>query len=910
MDLLNFVLLGIASGTLYALIAQGLVLVYRGSGILNFAQGGFVMVGAYAYYQATAKWGLPLWLGVVIAIVVGMALGVLVQIVVLRRMQKSSALLRVIATLAVLTVLVSLATLIYSSELRSVDSLLPTRPVKVLPDVSIGLDRVILFFIGLALTVALWWVYRRTRFGRATSAVAENELVAASLGHSPARIATVNWAIGAGISGLAGALIAPITYLQPLALAMFIIPALAVGLVANFSSFPILFAAAIGLGAVESVMARYITAPGWSASVPFLVVVLVMVLRGRGIPLRSHVLDRLPDVGSGRLRRLPVLITTAVMALLMFNLFTSPWINAFVVTFGFAIICLSIVVVTGYAGQLSLVQYVLAGLGALVAALLAAHHGWPFLLAVVAAVIVTGLVGTVVALPALRTRGIDLAVVTLGLGVVIYNLLLNNAEISGGTSGIRVPSPTIFGWNVSGLLYPARYGVFALALLTLSGLAVLNIRRGASGRRMLAVRSNERAAAALGVSVFGAKLVAFAIAAGIAALGGIVLAFRSASAVAMNFDTYSSILVIAMTVVGGVGYVGGGVMGGGLMPSGVGTEVFAKVEGIDSWLPLVSGLLLIFMLVTQPSGLWQVNVDAGKRVFAAGRRLFVKDGHVHAESADLDVSDVQVVPVEPKRLEVDRVRVRFGNVVAVSDATFTIEPGTVHGLIGPNGAGKTTVIDAVSGFVRCESGSVTLAGQDVTKLAPQRRLAAGLGRSFQSLELFEDLTIRENLAIACEEWSPLKYASDIVRPGKIGLTGPALAAAIEFDLIEELDLKPGRLSMGKRRLAAIARAVATSPSVLCLDEPAAGLSDPEAEHLAHLMRRLADDWGMGVMLVEHNIDMVLAACDTVTVLTQGAVLLTGDPREVRTDPRVLSAYLGGGDGGDVDQEATVEETIA
>lgn len=214
-------------------------------------------------------------------------------------------------------------------------------------------------------------------------------------------------------------------------------------------------------------------------------------------------------------------------------------------------------------------------------------------------------------------------------------------------------------------------------------------------------------------------------------------------------------------------------------------------------------------------------------------------------------------------------------------------------MIGPNGAGKTTVIDAVTGFVKCDAGRVELGGRNLTRMNPQARLAAGLGRSFQSLELFEDLTIRENLAIASESWSPVKYATDFVVPGRIRLNGAALAAAQEFGLMAELDLKPGQLSMGHRRLAAIARAVASTPSVLCLDEPAAGLSDAEAQNLAHLLRKLAQEWGMGILLVEHNVDMVLAACDEVTVLTGGSVLVNGTPSEVRNDPRVLEAYLGG-----------------
>lgn len=893
MDILRYLLLGLGTGALYALIAQGLVLVYRGSGILNFAQGGFVMVGGYAYYQAVVEFSLPRWIGLVFAVVVGGAIGALVQILVLRPMRESSALLRVIATLAVLMVLTSAAVLIYGSDLKSAPSLLPTKTIKIAPDVFIGADRIILFAIGALSTAALWHLYRRTNFGRATSAVAESVRVAASLGHSPERIAIINWALGSAIAALAGALIAPITYLQPQVLAMLIIPALAVGLIANFNSFPLVFAGAMALGVVESLTGRFIDTPGLSASVPFIIVVLVMVLRGRGIPLRSHVLDKMADVGSGRVRVIPTVIAYAIIIWLFTSVLDIAWTNAATVTIGFAILCVSIVLVTGYAGQLSLAQYVLAGLGALVAARLISDWGWPFLLGLLGAIVVTSLVGVLVALPALRTRGINLAIVTLGLAVVIYNIVLNNSNYSGGSAGIVVPPIQIFGQDVSGLLAPDRFGILAFTLLVLVAVGVLNLRRGAVGRRLLAVRSNERAAASLGVSIFGAKLFAFAAAAGIAAIAGVVLTFRTFSVVTISFDTFNSITVVAMTVVGGVGYVGGGVMGGTLMPSGVGSELFSGIHSIESWIPLISGLLLLVILVQNPSGLWKMNVDLANEAFNKLRRRKTKSQAERSEGEAVPEL-VKPEPVTAKRLTVSGLRVRFGNVMAVADATFTVEPGTVHGLIGPNGAGKTTVIDAVSGFVKTDGGTVDLAGADLTRLSPQARLKAGVGRSFQSLELFEDLTIRENLAIASEAWHPVKYGTDFVAPGHISLNGAALAAAQEFGLLDELDLRPGQLSMGHRRLAAIARAVASTPSVLCLDEPAAGLSDPEAQHLAHLLRRLAHDWGMGILLVEHNIDMVLAACDEVTVLTAGAVLVNGAPQEVRHDPRVLSAYLGGG----------------
>jgi sulfate-transporting ATPase len=286
---------------------------------------------------------------------------------------------------------------------------------------------------------------------------------------------------------------------------------------------------------------------------------------------------------------------------------------------------------------------------------------------------------------------------------------------------------------------------------------------------------------------------------------------------------------------------------------------------------------------------------------AVGRMLPARAPRASRSVPDVAPAAVERVPA--RTLRVEGLRVTFGGVVAVADASFEVRPGEVHGLIGPNGAGKTTVIDAVTGFVGTAGGTVRIGDTDVTGRGPGRIAAAGLGRSFQSVELFDDLTIRENLAVACDRWRPWRYLTDFLRPGRITLTGPALVAAREFALESEMDRKPTELSMGRRRLAAIARAAAASPSVLLLDEPAAGLSDAEARHLAALLRRLAAEWGMGILLVEHNIDMVLAACDRVTVLTAGSVLVSGPPQEVREDPRVLEAYLGARPDGEPDRAA-------
>jgi sulfate-transporting ATPase len=250
--------------------------------------------------------------------------------------------------------------------------------------------------------------------------------------------------------------------------------------------------------------------------------------------------------------------------------------------------------------------------------------------------------------------------------------------------------------------------------------------------------------------------------------------------------------------------------------------------------------------------------------------------------------------VAPKPLEVMDVSVSFGGVKAVRNVSFQVRPGEIHGLIGPNGAGKTTLIDAITGFAPVRSGAVTLAGQDITRWSPSRRSAAGLSRSFQSLELFDDLTIEENIAVACDRRGRLHYLTDLVHPGAISLTAAGQAAVSGFRLAPLLPATPGSVSFGQRKLVAIARCVASGPSILLLDEPAAGLDDAEAAELAALIRRLAADWGIGLLLVEHKVDMILSICDRVTVLQNGRVLASGTPDQVRSHPEVIDAYLGVG----------------
>jgi sulfate-transporting ATPase len=235
--------------------------------------------------------------------------------------------------------------------------------------------------------------------------------------------------------------------------------------------------------------------------------------------------------------------------------------------------------------------------------------------------------------------------------------------------------------------------------------------------------------------------------------------------------------------------------------------------------------------------------------------------------------------------------VRFGGVTAVEGVALDVQPGEIHGLIGPNGAGKTTFIDAISGFVKPTRGQVTLGGRSLTALPAHKRVALGLTRSFQTLELFEDLTVADNLRASIRP-KLVSFVTGVAWPRPVPLNEGAMSAIREFGITNHLHVKPEALSYGQRRLVAIARSVATLPSVILLDEPCAGLDEVHRAELAGLLTRLAQEWGIGILVVEHDVDLILEICDRVTVLDAGCVLATGAPRDVLRDPSVVTAYLG------------------
>ena len=890
-EVIVFAVLGLGSAGVYALGALGVVLVYRTSNVVNFANGAIGMVGTYVFWELADNRNWPVPVALVVGIAVSALVGALVGRMIVQRLRGSSQLTRVIATLAVLAILQAAASLRYPQAALVVNSFLPTGAWTLFGG-RFGQDRIIIFLIAVALAVGLYLVYRFTAFGRWTSAVAENEKAAASFGISPDFVSTLNWAIAGALAGLAGMLIAPIIGLGVTALTLLIVPSLAAAVVGKMSSFPLTLLAAVVIGVAQAELTQYVSTPGWSDAVPFILLAIVLLVRGRVVQPRGESTHRLPSVGSGRIRPAVVIPILAVTLVLVLFVLPVDWVTAVYIQATIAILIVSQIVITGYAGQISLAQYTFAGIGALVAAHLVAVNHVSLVLALPIAMLATIPCAAIVGFAGTRTRGVNLAILTLALSAAVYSVVLTSPTYAGGADGFTVGSLKLFGLDVNTITEPGRYAALVILLLALVSILVANLRRGRVGRRLLAVRENERAAAALGISVTGAKVYAFVVSGVIAAIGGVLLVFTEPNIVLGNyFSPNANVLGLEYAVVGGIAWMAGAPLGASLASGALGAQILSELgSGLNKYLYLIGGVSLLLVILANPDGMAAESYKIGVRLL--GRLFRRRPGYPERGLTKVEVPTSTTVAVAPKVLDVRSVTVRYGGVTALDDVSLTVNVGEIVGLIGPNGAGKTTLIDALTGFARPSAGEMLLGSENLHARSRERRARAGLGRTFQSLELFDGLTVLENIRAGSDPRDGLAYLRDFAPRREDALSSAARAGISKLNLAGDLHRTPSDLPYGERRLVAIARAVAAAPSVLLLDEPAAGLSDIESGALGEVIRMLAAEWKMGILLVEHDVDLVMSVADRVYVLNYGRCIASGRPAEVRANKAVVEAYLG------------------
>ncbi len=583
-NLLLFALLGLGSGALIAGVALGVVLSYRGSGIINLSTGAMVMLAGYVFWSfRSGKFGftLPTVPALAATLLVMALAGIAVELVAFRPLRRASPLAKLVASLGVLLLVQAVVLLAYGTSPLSSPAVLPASTVSVL-GVTVEVAQFILAGVAVAIAIALSLLYRFTRFGLATRAAAESEPSAMLAGLSPRLLAMVNTVLGTVVAGLLGILAASVVGINSTTMPLLIIPALAAALFARFTSFGIAAAAGLLIGAAESIL-YFLSTQSWFPSqngsalpgvqevLEFLLIVAALWWRGSSLPKRGEFVERsLPPVprqgGLARRVAVPSIACAAALVILPYD-FRQALTTGLIAT----ILCLSFVVVTGYVGQLSVLQLALAGVSGFTVSHLSTGAGIGFPLAPLIGVAVATILGVLVAVSALRVRGVTLVVLTLAAAEAIQQFVFANSSWGGGQSAATVPQPTLFGLDLGtragfkgldNLLPSPVFGFFALAVAVALYLLVANLRRSDLGRRMLAVRSNERAAAAAGVNVRAVKMTAFGIGSAIAGVAGVLYAYDYGTVSASSYDVMICLALVASMYVLGVTMVQGAVLGG------------------------------------------------------------------------------------------------------------------------------------------------------------------------------------------------------------------------------------------------------------------------------------------------------------------------------------------------------------
>lgn len=918
-DYLFFMILGLGAGAAYALLGLGIVLVFRGSGVINFAQGAIAMWVAYVFalLQQSGRYVVPIpgvpdltieeggvgnTASVLIALATAFLLGLFLHVAIFRWLRESSPLAKVVATVGVMLTLQAVAVMKFGSVPVRVSEIFSTKPIHLL-GFTIPRDRIYLAVITVAVGILLWALYRFTRFGLVTRAAAESEKGASLLGYSANLVAAANWALGSVVAGLGGILLAPIVGLNPVSLIYLVIPALAAALIGRFTSLGATIVAGLAIGALESGVLKLQTDFAWLPDgsigrvIPLTAIIGALYFFGDRLPTRASLSP--PRLPRATPPRSPAILAAGLFVVLLPLLFvlSSQYRAALIISMVAAVVCMSFVVLTGYLGQISLATMTLAGISGFLLSHLSSSWGVPFPFDAILAATVAAVVGAVIAIPALRIRGVTLAVVTLALAVTVDDWLFQREWFVGDVAGAAVEPPSLFGIKLGiyeGGNYPNPvFGLFVLLVLAITVACVATLRNNRLGRRMLAIRSNERAAAATGIRVTQVKIIAFAISALLAGLAGALTGYRVLSLSSTSFSVFVTIAFLAVAYLGGISSVQGGLVGGLLAAGGLGFVFFENVVHLDkSWQPLIGGLALIVVVILQPDGAYEaMRAQAAlvREKLTKGSGKDTRRGAMRPETERARAAAAHRVwaglhPSEKAGtnsplLEVDQLRVQYGGVLAVNDLSFVVRPGQVVGLIGPNGAGKTSVVDAISGFTP-HSGTVRLAGDDLAGMQPHQRALAGLTRTFQTSDVFDDLLVGENVEVS--------RRGLLQRDGSTSSVEDILET---FDLAEHTRRWPSELSNGQRRRLGVARAVRQSPDLLVLDEPAAGLDSRESTELGSHLRRIAAT-GLGVLLIDHDMDLVFQHCDYVYVMNFGSLLAEGDVESVKRDPLVLEAYLG------------------
>lgn len=594
---------------------------------------------------------------------------------------------------------------------------------------------------------------------------------------------------------------------------------------------------------------------------------------------------------------------------------------------GMIVAAVGLNLVAGFAGLISLGQGAMYAVGAYVFGYLTLWGGLPIWLGIPITLSVCAVVGVIVALGTARLRGPQFTMITLVLAVLVHKVLVEWPEL-GAASGYPnilqhetglLPDATVWGFTFVPPLFGGEFASVLVLVLVLAVVALVlyrNLSLSAWGRSLRAVGESDMLASHLGVHVFQRKVAAMGISSAFGGLGGIFYALLFAHLQPESFDVFFSITILLAVILGGSGTVIGPAVGAVLV---VWLERSEALEGItefqrqhfsEQWYlstPGIIGLILIVALFVLPRGVVGTLSDlVAQRTNRAPARPATSrpPSGAMATASPVAVDADGAEAATPAVLQVVGATKRFGGLLAVNDVDLRVRSGSIHGVIGPNGAGKSSLANVVSGAYRPDSGSILLAGEDISGKRPDQITRKGLARTFQTPQLFGSATALENVKAGFADTGQLSWWRAALKPRaqyrrEAELERMAAALLRRVGLIDEADVLAANLAYGKARALEIARALASRPRVLILDEPAAGLNSTEVMELGRLLTELRAD-GLGMVLVEHHMDLILTVADEVTCLAQGAVIARGAAKDVLTDETVMSVYLGTSDSSQMD----------
>ncbi len=964
-------ILGVITGMTYGILAVGLVLIYRSNRIVNFAHGEIGAFGAALLGLAVVQWGVPYWVAFPLALAASAAAGALAEVAVVRRLRKAPALMSIVATLGVGQFI-----LLFSFALNAqagAGQIYPQPPG--FPEFDVGPLRITQAFFGMLfltplLMAGLTLFLKRSRIGLGIRASAANPEAARLSRVSPSRMSGLSWAIAGAVSAYTAILILPTRgFVSGEALGPgLLLRALVGAVIARMNNLPLALGAGIGVGVIEQGLL-------WNFPEGGLVEMVLLVVILVGLVLQPRTEGRAEEKGSWAalqawrplpeafrkvwsIRNLQWIAGSAALlvALVLPAVITNTAAVILVTIMAFSLVGVSLGIVTGLGGQLTLGQFALAGIGAAASYHLVAQTG-NYLLGFLGAGGAAALTAVVIGLPAFRIRGLMLAVTTLSFALAAQAWLFVQPWIF--FEGVDPGRPILGNFVVE---TGKQYYYFSLFFLAAALLFAGNLRRSGVGRRLISIRDNEDQARAFTIPAGFVKLQGFALAGFVAGLGGAIYGHALSIVSPEAFPTAASINVVAMTVLGGISILVGPLLGA------------LYIIGVPEFIPLDSAGLAassfgwLLLILYFPGGIAQLmrplrdrtvdllarragidpqavrNLDRAQetRATKSGEK---RAGKVARHSARLRAWRVRGIdwsrppapretasdagPEEPDSKEWSSVLIEvdepgdasladrgeasapaedseilleakglsksFGGVRAVDDASLSVRNGETLGLIGPNGAGKTTLFEILGGFTRPDAGQVLYNTRDVTTLRPEGRARLGLVRSFQDVALFPTMTVVDTVKLALERSAPTRLFPSLAGLPRAERQKDERARQIVrmMGLDHFRDKQINELSTGTRRITEVACLVALEPKLLLLDEPSSGIAQRETEALGELLAKVRERLNATLVIIEHDIPLIMSLADRIIAMESGSVIAEGSPEEIRNNPLVIESYLGG-----------------